>query len=365
MRRATGRALCAAPHPRLYITADAVNRVRESTAYPALVSIQSAVRRHANVVRKESALHYPRETHNALLVRAREVQSRVLALLVAWCQTVRDAYREAIWRDVVSIAKWEYWSWIAMRRGDTRVDAEFDLSCGENSATLAIAYDHLFPTLSPAEKRLFVQTARRRSFRPFLKLNDCAKPCWWYGHPAHNWNTVCAGGVGMLALAMLEDAPEAAPVLALVEASFKPYMLHLDETGGAWPEGVGYWNYGMCYAYRYLLSHENAMGQPHPLLHRAGTRKTVDYPLMLSPHGQTCGFGDANQWQPLGFHYALAARLKRFDLIDPMDAILNNRPRRAPPRIQSLGGDAELLWLHPRRSDPRCRSRQGVAVRYP
>ena len=35
---------------------------------------------------------------------------------------------------------------------------------------------------------------------------------------------------------------------------------------GAWPEGTAYWNFGMRFAFAYLLSHERATGRRHPLL---------------------------------------------------------------------------------------------------
>ncbi len=56
---------------------------------------------------------------------------------------------------------WPYWSWITWREGNSRPDAIFDLSYGENSATLAIAYDWLQATLTAREKALFLRVARR------------------------------------------------------------------------------------------------------------------------------------------------------------------------------------------------------------
>lgn len=351
------------PHPRLYITPAAIDRVRETNPFPALAEDQRIARRAARHALKVDALEYPHETHNALLVRAREVQQRTLSLLVAWLQTRRASYRNAVIHEVRSIAGWEYWSWIAMRKGDRRDHAEFDLSCGENSTTLAVAFDLLYDTLTPDEVQLFTHTARKRSLRPFLTLNDVPKPCWWFGNRGNNWNAVCAGGAGMLALALFERLPEAQRVLELAEKSIRPFMLELDKTDGAWPEGIGYWNYGMCYAYRYLLSHEQATGRAHPLLQRHGTRLTVDYPLMFSPHGVPCSFGDVNQWSPYGFHYALAARLKRLDLVARMDEQRDEMYRRGKP-AQSYGGSAELLLLHPRRTGRPPAAQRSVARLY-
>src|SRR5262249_32551499 len=138
-----------------------------------------------------------------------------------------------------------------------------------------------------------------------------AKPAWWFGHAQSNWNTVCAGGAGMLALAMLDEADdsvarEAREVLARTERSIVPYFKELRRSDGAWPEGTGYWNYGMRYGFMYLLSHERAMGRPHPLLRQRATLQTLEFPLLLCPNAVPCSFGDVNSWAPMSFHLGVA-----------------------------------------------------------
>src|SRR5690606_2484951 len=116
-------------------------------------------------------------------------------------------------------------------------NAIYDLSYGENSATLAIAYDWLYSSLSPDEKKMFVEIARRRAIGPFLHLTAGEKKPSWFGSPNTNWNSVCTGGVGMLALSMREELTEADKVIELVETSIAPFMHELDRTGGGWVEG--------------------------------------------------------------------------------------------------------------------------------
>ncbi|MFW5857991.1 MAG: hypothetical protein ACOCX4_08945, partial [Planctomycetota bacterium] len=116
--------------------------------------------------------------------------------------------------------------------------------------------------------------------------------------------------------------PKAEGLLRQVEASIKPFFTSLDATDGAWPEGIGYWNYGMSYGFMYLLSHEAATGRKHPLLRRKGVKKTVGFPLDFAPHGIGCSFGDVNRFRPLPIHYAMAQRLGRTDVCRAIDAIL-------------------------------------------
>jgi hypothetical protein len=109
--------------------------------------------------------------HNAHLVRARQAQTRVVSLLVRYGMTGERRYREAAIEYLRDIAGWEYWSWITWREGNADPNAIFDLSYGENAATLALAYDWLAAELSTEERALIVDTARTRAFLPYLARN--------------------------------------------------------------------------------------------------------------------------------------------------------------------------------------------------
>jgi len=331
-----------AAHPRLYASATELDRLRHTPRTPLLRAAAEAVARQADRYVHSPDFEWVRNTHNAHLGRARAMQHRVMTLLVRWLQTGQRRFRDSAVAHIAQMGEWEYWSWITWRQGDPSPEAIFDLSYGENSMTLAICYDWLCDTLCDDERALFLRIARDRALRPFLVHTSPKRRAWWYGSPNSNWNTVCAGGAGMLALAMYEDLAEARRALPRCERSVAPFMLHLDQTHGGWPEGIGYWNYGMSYAFRYLLSHEHATGRKHPLMQRPGTRATLAFPLDFCPNGVPCSFGDVNHWAPRPFHLAAAARLGRADVLSRLDARLT--------REQATGdGAAELLVLHPRR----------------
>ena len=330
-------------HPRLYIDAQAFTRLQRQPKSLFLKIAQDEIEKNAAHWVQMPPLTFNPDVHNAFLGRAREVQVRVLTLLAVWQQTHDDRIREAVLRYIRMIGEWECWSWIAWRKGDYRPTAIYDLSYGENSMTLALAYDLLFDTLSAAEKRMFQKIATQWSFASGAVH---AKPggAWWFGKADSNWNTVCAGGLGMLCLALYDDVPEARERLPLVEQSIQPFMRSLDQTSGAWPEGIGYWNYGMGFAFVYLLSWENSTGRPHPLMQLKGTRKTLEFPLDFCPYGQGCSFGDANHWAPLPIHYAVARRLRVRSVRQGIDARL-----REDPKTLCRGGWASAAgwrWFH-------------------
>lgn len=336
------------PHPRLYVSPDQVHRVKTVPPRgPALTDAARGVELIAEAALKTTDFDYARDVHNEHLNRARVNQGRVVTLIVRWMQTGDRRYRDAAVAHIDAMGAWEYWSWITWRQGNADPKAIFDLSYGENATTLAIAYDLLHADLSPAERKRFQRIAIDRVFPSFLihtQTTEKKKAAWWFCHRASNWNTVCAGGAGMLALAMHEDVPAAAEALRVAEVSIAPYMLELDKTHGAWPEGIGYWNYGMRYAFMYLLSHENATGKKHPMLRRASVRATLRFPLDFCPNGVPCSFGDVNNFHSLPFHFEAARRLGCDDVL----AMLVGNVRGLARGFTSWPDAAEMLLLHPR-----------------
>ena len=338
------------PHPRLYLRPADLDRLTHEPQLPALRLAARHVVSAARRALRPDPVPLDPDVHNGHLIRARHMQTRILTLLTRFQQTRSENYRLAVLRCVDEMNRWEHWSWLAWRAQAPR-DAYFDLSYGENSATLAIAYSWLHHTLSPTERKLFLDPARSWAFPAALKRVGPGLS-WWFGHPDSNWNTVCAGGLGMLCLAMFKDLPEAAKLLPLCEKSIKPYFFALDRNHGAWPEGIGYWNYGMRYAFMYLLSHEAATGRTHPLMKLRGTRLTLAFPLDFCPNRCPSSFGDVNHWTPLPFHYAAARRLHRPDVLAALDRHLD--PDQFPH--QAWPNAAELLALHPGSPTPEPRT---------
>lgn len=345
--------------PRLLATERHFDKLTASAGHPLLEAAERSVTELAEQAVGSPEIEYDRSRHNALLVRARRMQARVITLLVQWRRTGQTKYREAAVEHLREMGRWEYWSWIALRRGEQGPLAEFDLSYGENCATLALAFDWLGETMSEEQRELLIALAERWGIAPFLHRTEGEHLPFWYRRAGNNWNTVCTGGAGMLALAMYEHLDGADVVLERVESSFEPYMHHLDACGGGWEEGVGYWNYGMRYAYMYLLSWSRAHGERHPLLELEGASRTLEFPLDLTPNGVACGFGDVNRFRPLAFHYAAAEEFGREDLYPRLDALLDGRP------AGGWANPAELLLFHPRTSEPLPPNEGPIIKRYP
>jgi hypothetical protein len=330
-------------HPRLYIGSREFARIRAEISIPFLKRALALTESEAAIFVKSGAFEYPTNTHNEHLLRARYLQKRVFTLMIIWLRTKQNIYRNAIIAHLIEMEKWEFWSWKAWRAGEKAPDATWDLSYGENASTLAVIYDVLYDSLSQDEKDLILRIVKKWVVPSFIKHTDPESEAWWFKSYKSNWLAVCAGGGGLIALAMAEELPEAKIMLERANVGLTNFMNSLVSTGGGWPEGVAYWNYGMRYAFMFLISYENATQLKHPSFNLPETIETLRFPPAFSPYGNGCGFGDIsdNPWLPIATHYAVAERLNCVDVLSCLDS---------QPHLdfeKSWATAAELLALHP------------------
>jgi hypothetical protein len=291
-------------HPRLFASREDLSRLERTPTLPAMVQAHAALLQNAEawVKNREFSSWGSRQDPSGLL-KAREWVDRYITLAAAFLKTGDDRYRVACLEYVHALDE--------LKTGPFKEQNEyrgFWLSDGEEAAGIAIVYDWLYHALSEEERRGLVEIARQRLFPAGQEAVHNEK-AWWFGKRFSNWNAVCVGGLGMLCLAMYDEAEAARELLPGIEKSLATFMEPLEETGGGWPEGLGYWNYGMAYAFQYLMSWERAFDKVHPLMELPATRQTLAFPFDFYPNNRSAGFGDNNHFHPTSFHYAAAERL--------------------------------------------------------
>ncbi|NLD87616.1 MAG: hypothetical protein GX633_05090 [Clostridiales bacterium] len=318
------------PHPRLYIDEKAVENLRRTDLTPGLALDFQVVDKIANESLANTTIQFNEAGHNSMLIRARYMQTRIYCLLCKFLQTGEEKYRKAVLDHIREIDSWPYWSWFEWR-AKCEPDWEapfvsFDLSYGENSMTLGIAYDVLYNTLSPEEKEIFYSCLKRhRVITEFLRHCKIGRGSGrdmgdWIQNEKCNWITVTCGGMGMLALAFYDELEEARQALALCDLAVMSLMVYADECGGSWPEGLSYYNYTLRYAIAFLISYETATGRRHPAFDLPGTAEMNSFFLNFQPNGIPCTFGDNNTlWEPMGYNYHLAQRLGQTHLCPALD----------------------------------------------
>ena len=260
----------------------------------------------------------------------RAIASQLQCLTASWVLTHEARYRAAAIRHMGNLMTWNHISCEA--RPNTPADTElpFCLSYGEHAADIGFMYDVFRADITPEEQKVFFDVLDRFYLKEALKCLE--QPPWWANQSWSNWNGVCCGGMGILALAFYDDRPECRNLIPFVENSLGEYFKSYIENGGGCHEGTGYWNYGMHYAMRYLLSWENATGLKHPAFEIRELGISLNFPLDFT--GIT--FGDNDGWGPTGMFFMLANRLNQPDAALRAATYLPEQVEAAPKERERL-----------------------------
>lgn len=315
-------------YPRLWVSPDTALHLKDKLTTPFLQSQAKRVLQDADwlvdakPIAEGEARSYQQGT--------RTISSQLRCLTTAWTLTREPKYRAAAIRHLKNLKTWNQVSCEATFGMPYEHQIFFCLSYGEHAADIGIMYDLFRPDITPEEQNVFFDVIDRFYLKEALRSLE--HPPWWANKSWSNWNGVCAGGMGILALAFYDDRPECRKLIPFVEKSLGEYFKSYIKNGGGNHEGTGYWNYGMNYAMRYLLSWENATGQKHPAFTIKELGDSLNFPLDFT--GIT--FGDNDGWHPSGFFFMLAKRL------DQPEAALR-AAKYLPERIESRPADMKRL----------------------
>jgi len=314
--------------PRLWVSQETVLNLSDKLHTPFLQSQAKRIIEDANWL--VQARPIAEGEARAYQHGTRAIASHLQCLTAAWVLTHEAKYRAAAIRHMANLLTWNHISCEA--RANTPADTElpFCLSYGEHAADIGLMYDLFRLDITPEEQQVFFDVLDRFYLKEALKCLE--QPPWWANQSWSNWNGVCCGGMGILALAFYDDRPECRNLIPFVEKSLGEYFKSYMENGGGCHEGTGYWNYGMHYAMRYLLSWENATGLKHPAFEIRELGMSLNFPLDFT--GIT--FGDNDGWGPTGMFFMLAKRLNNPDAALRAATYLPEQVAAAPEERERL-----------------------------
>jgi len=290
-------------HPRLWVEKETVRSLSQKLHTPYLKESAKRVLEDADWLLEQKPI--AEGEARAYQTGTRAISSHLQCLTGAWVLTKERKYRNAAIKHLSNILNWKHISCEARINTSPNTELPFCLSYGEHAADIALMYDFFRSDITAEEQKVFFDVIDKFYLKEALKCTT--NPPWWVNKSWSNWNGVCAGGIGMLALAFYDDRPECQKLIPFVEKSLGEYFKSYIKNGGGCHEGTGYWNYGMHYAMRYLLSWENATGKKHPAFGIKELGYSLNFPLDFT--GIT--FGDNDGWHPGGFFFMLAKKLNR------------------------------------------------------
>lgn len=266
-------------HPRLLASAKDFAQLKQRiVAEPQLKDWHAELCKHGERMLKDAPSKYEIPDGLRLLSTSRRVLDRVYTLAMLYRLDGDRRYPERAWRELEAAANFKDWN------------PRHFLDTAEMTHAFAIGYDWLYDFWTPQQR----QTLRNSMLEKGIKLaNDIHNKNTWWARAHHNWNQVCNGGIGMGALALLDEAPE--PCGRFLQAAIRSIQLPMAEFApdGAWAEGPGYWAYATQYNVAFLAGLESALGTDFGLSRMEGFSQAGSFPLYASgPTGQSFNYAD-------------------------------------------------------------------------
>jgi hypothetical protein len=184
------------------------------------------------------------------------------------------------------------------------------LDVAEMSLAVAIGYDWLWEYMDGPTRAEIAAALRKYGL-------DASRENQSWITVVNNWGQVCHAGILAAALALAEEDPvgTAAFVQRCIERLPTP-MAELAPNGN-YPEGPGYWNYGMEFNVVAIALLEHAFGQSYGLVDKPGFQASGAYmDLVTGPTGATFNYADGSSGRGTTFAtWWYAARFGRPDLL--------------------------------------------------
>lgn len=279
----------AGPHPRLLLNDRLVGELRgrvetqewaAETAERLIAGADGIIDRYADGIPEDEL---------ASIERGRDLTARAESLAMAYLLTDEERYAHAAARLITAAKQWSTWVY------EFHAGIPADLGTAGALRHFACAYDWAWRGMTDAERRDCAETIGigLDLWRDAIEGN-----VWWSRSYRTNWCAVCCGGGGLAAVALMDERDDAAQVLA---EAYPRIVRFLNEGGvdGGWPEGTGYWGYGVSHAALLADAVRIITGGRMDLFEHPYLQATWQFPLYFHcPPAGTINFADCGYGLP-------------------------------------------------------------------
>jgi len=239
----------AKPHPRLWFTKSMEPAIHRQIAEdPLAAKLQAAIIADAGSILKARTCRYEILDGKRLLAESRLALHNILTSAWAWRMNGGEKYRLRTIAELEAACALKDWN-----------PSHF-LDTAEMATAVATGYDWLYPTLTPAQRKMCETALIEKALRPAKEVYD--KHTWW-SKPGNNWSQVCGSGIGIAAAAVADVDPGIAELLFTKGADLINACGKFYQPDGMYPEGAGYWRYGSDYHVMFLAA-AAALDLPQP-----------------------------------------------------------------------------------------------------
>ena len=162
------------------------------------------------------------------------------------------------------------------------------LDVGEMSLAVATGFDWLYQDLDAATRTEIAAGLRRHGLEAATRVTGWARA-------SNNWGQVCHAGILAAALALAEENPAETARYVQRCVAMLPISVKALAPNGNYPEGPGYWGYGVNFNVLAVDLCERTLGNDFGLASLPGFRETANYrDLVTGPSGRTFNYADGS-----------------------------------------------------------------------
>ena len=264
-------------HPRLLIDEEKMEMIRSEVADKngdkVYKQLASKIKSKATLyLRTKTSQHDIRDGIRLLYV-SWEASDIIVACSLAYRLTGDEKYAQRAYDEMEAVCAFPDWN------------PKHYLDVGVMSAGVALGYDWIYNWMTP-EQRATIRAGIEKHVIPTIleDMNGCVgeRTYQWYREDnVNNWRCVCAGGVGVAMLSMMdefegESLENAKKILPAMLEAMRPTML-LFAPSGAYEEGFGYWEFAMQNFSYFMKSLEMTTGSDYGYVDLPGMNMAIDY----------------------------------------------------------------------------------------
>lgn len=251
------------------------------------------------------------KAHNVILAECTKILSLPVQQRVLTGRRLLSVSREAIRR--ISFLSYAY-----RMTGDVRYAARAEtemmamaafpdwnpshfLDVGEMTLAMAIGYDWIYNYLGPASRSTIATAIKTMGIE--RSTGTYANQSWLTGD--NNWNQVCNAGISAGVAAVYDENPAYYQTLIDRAVNSVKIPMGVYKYNGAYPEGMGYWEYGTSFNILLIDMLQRMWGTDRGLTAVEGFLKTVNFVTHMQGNGtkQLSG-GTLKSINPLPFNFA-------------------------------------------------------------
>ncbi len=318
--------VAALPHPRLFGTMEDFEGLKARAKTDELVGqgVHCLMRTADRFLKAPPCVH--KKEGKRLLGVSRAALSRISSLAMAYRLTGDRRYFKRCVAELRAVSAFKDWN-----------PSHF-LDTAEMSLAVATGYDWLYPELDAATRREIAAGLRRNGL-------DASRQALWWVQAGNNWGQVCHAGILSAAFALAEENPVETGVFLQRCVDYIKISMKALAPNGNYPEGPGYWNYGVDFNAIAVMLLEGTAGNDFGLAKMPGLRETADYlDVVTGPSGYTFNYADGGCGR--GTCLATWWLAKRFDRPDilPNFEVAAYRRACASRRVDRLFAHT-LFWV--------------------